>query len=255
MDRNYNPFSDEQPKKAVTNFNYKKPDLQPTWESLYVGLEEIDRNLSEVTFENEAVSSSLFDDVETEHEPKRTYQIHKKYIVSSIKSGIVIINQKRAHERVLYEEFLSNMTVHHASSQQLLFPLELYYSVNDVKLIREIRSSLENLGFIFDHFSKDSIMVSGLPVTITESQIPIIFDDLLTDFQNGVSGDSFSQNDSIAQSMAKCLAVKTGTYLTEREQENLVNNLFACREPNVSPFQKPTFITMSVEDLDKKFSL
>lgn len=255
VDRNYNPFSDEQPKKAVTNFNYKKPELQPTWESLYVGLEEIDRNLSEVTFENEAVSSSLFDDVETEHEPKRTYQIHKKYIVSSIKSGIVIINQKRAHERVLYEEFLSNMTVHHASSQQLLFPLELYYSVNDVKLIREIRSSLENLGFIFDHFSKDSIRVSGLPVTITESQIPIIFDDLLTDFQNGVSGDSFSQNDSIAQSMAKCLAVKTGTYLTEREQENLVNNLFACREPNVSPFQKPTFITMSVEDLDKKFSL
>jgi DNA mismatch repair protein MutL len=77
----------------------------------------------------------------------------------------------------------------------------------------------------------------------------------LTDFQNGVGGDSFSQNDSIAQSMAKSLAVKTGTYLTEKEQDNLVNNLFACREPNVSPFQKPTFITMSVEDLDKKFSL
>ena len=255
VDRSYNPFSDEQPKKAVTNFNYVKPQFQPSWESLYVGLEELDPENSRITFENEAVSSSLFDDDESHHESKQTYQIHKKYIVSSIKSGIVIINQKRAHERVLYEEFLSSMTVHHASSQQLLFPLELYFSINDIKLIREIQSSLENLGFKFDHFSADSIVVSGLPVTITESQVPIIFDELLTDLDNEAIGDSFSQNDSIAQAMAKSLAVKTGAYLTEREQENLVNNLFACKEPNVSPFQKPTFITMSVEDLDKKFSL
>jgi DNA mismatch repair protein MutL len=127
--------------------------------------------------------------------------------------------------------------------------------VNDIEVIKEIKLSLENLGFIFDSIHADSLIISGLPVTITESQVSIIFDDLLTDFQNGVGGDSFSQNDSIAQSMAKSLAVKTGTYLTEKEQDNLVNNLFACREPNVSPFQKPTFITMSVEDLDKKFSL
>lgn len=255
VDQSYNPFSNDKPQKAVTNFNYKKTELQPSWESLYVGLEEIESKPSGITFENDAVSSSLFEETETEQETKRAYQIHKKYIVSPIKSGIVIINQKRAHERVLYEEFLSNMTVHQASSQRLLFPLELYFSVNEIELIKEIQSSLENLGFIFDSISADSIIVSGLPVTITESQISIIFDDLLNDFQNGVGNDSFSQNDSIAQSMAKCLAVKTGTYLTEKEQENLVNNLFACKEPNVSPFQKPTFITMSVEDLDKKFAL
>jgi DNA mismatch repair protein MutL len=255
VDQSYNPFSNDKPQKAVTNFNYKKTELQPSWESLYVGLEEIESKPSGITFENDAVSSSLFEETETEQETKRAYQIHKKYIVSPIKSGIVIINQKRAHERVLYEEFLSNMTVHQASSQRLLFPLELYFSVNEIELIKEIQSSLENLGFIFDSISADCIIVSGLPVTITESQISIIFDDLLNDFQNGVGNDSFSQNDSIAQSMAKCLAVKTGTYLTEKEQENLVNNLFACKEPNVSPFQKPTFITMSVEDLDKKFAL
>jgi DNA mismatch repair protein MutL len=99
----------------------------------------------------------------------------------------------------------------------LLFPLELYFSVNEIELIKEIQSSLENLGFIFDSISADCIIVSGLPVTITESQISIIFDDLLNDFQNGVGNDSFSQNDSIAQSMAKCLAVKTGICLVEKE--------------------------------------
>jgi len=150
---------------------------------------------------------------------------------------------------------LTSMTVNQASSQQLLFPLELYFSSNEIKLITELQLPLENLGFIFDEIKDDFILVSGLPVTISESKASIVLDDLLTDLQNGIPDSSFSQNDTIAKSMSKSLAVRTGTYLTEKEQENLVHNLFACREPNMSPFQKPTFITMSVEDLDKKFSL
>jgi DNA mismatch repair protein MutL len=220
-----------------------------------VGLKQAGQEIAEMTFENESVTSSLFDETDVEQEVKRTYQIHKKYIVSPIKSGMVIINQKRAHERVLYEEFLTSMTVNQASSQQLLFPLELYFSSNEIKLITELQLPLENLGFIFDEIKDDFILVSGLPVTISESKASIVLDDLLTDLQNGIPDSSFSQNDTIAKSMSKSLAVRTGTYLTEKEQENLVHNLFACREPNMSPFQKPTFITMSVEDLDKKFSL
>ena len=256
VDSNYNPFSEEKPNKSfASSFNYKKPEVQPSWESLYIGLKQAGQEIAEMTFENDAVTSSLFEETEVEQEVKRTYQIHKKYIVSPIKSGMVVINQKRAHERVLYEEFLTSMTVKHASSQRLLFPLELYFSSAEIKLIAELQLALENLGFIFDAIHDDSIIVSGLPITITESQASFVLDDLLTDLQNGIQDNSFSQNDTIAKSMAKSLAIKTGTYLTEKEQENLVHNLFACKEPNVSPFQKPTFITMSVEDLDKKFAL
>jgi DNA mismatch repair protein MutL len=261
VNSNFNPFADEKPIKSSGSFssssNYKKSEIaQPSWESLYVGLKQQTQEIAEMTFENDdAVTSSLFEENDIEQEIKRTYQIHKKYIVSPIKSGMVIINQKRAHERVLYEEFLTNMTVHQASSQRLLFPLELFFSPNEIELISELKLSLENLGFIFDAFGTDSIVISGLPITITESKASIVLDDLLTDLQDGIVSDSFSQNDSIAKSMAKSLAVRTGTYLTEKEQENLVHNLFACKEPNVSPFQKPTFITMSVEDLDKKFSI
>ena len=256
VDSNFNPFSEDRPNKSFSfSSNYKKPEAQPSWESLYVGLKQAGQEIAEMTFENESVTSSLFDETDVEQEVKRTYQIHKKYIVSPIKSGMVIINQKRAHERVLYEEFLTSMTVNQASSQQLLFPLELYFSSNEIKLITELQLPLENLGFIFDEIKDDFILVSGLPVTISESKASIVLDDLLTDLQNGIPDSSFSQNDTIAKSMSKSLAVRTGTYLTEKEQENLVHNLFACREPNMSPFQKPTFITMSVEDLDKKFSL
>ena len=212
-------------------------------------------NDKEVEFESEEVTGSLFNDDQVEQKTNRTYQIHKKYIVNPIKSGIVIVDQQRAHQRILYELFLTNMTVHQASSQQLLFPLNLFFSTNEMKLIAELQMALVNTGFVFETTNDDHVVISGLPVNVNESEASIVLEQLLSDLQDGIPESSFSQNDSIAKSMAKSLAVKTGTYLTEKEQENLVNGLFACKEPNVSPFQKPTFITMRVEDLDKKFAL
>ncbi|WP_333600224.1 DNA mismatch repair endonuclease MutL [Flavobacterium sp.] len=256
VDRSYNPFSEDKPSKSfASSSNYKKPEAQPSWESLYVGLKQAGQEIAEMTFENDAVTSSLFEENEIEQEVKRTYQIHKKYIVSPIKSGMVIINQKRAHERILYEEFLTSMTMHQASSQQMLFPLQLYFSAAEIELVKELQLSLENTGFLFESINEDHVVISGLPVNVTESEISIVLEELLSDLQDGIPDSSFCQNDTIAKSMARSLAVKTGTYLTEKEQENLVHNLFACKEPNVSPFQKPTFVTMSVEDLDKKFSV
>lgn len=256
VDRSYNPFAEDKPSRSFSSSSsYKKPEAQPNWESLYVGLKQAGQELAEMTFENDAVTSSLFEENEVEQEVKRTYQIHKKYIVSPIKSGMVIINQNRAHERVLYEEFLTSMTVHQASSQQLLFPLQLYFSAPEMELLAELKSALENTGFVFELMAADHVLISGLPVNVTESEIAIVLEELLRDLQDGIPDSSFSQNDTIAKSMARSLAIRTGTYLTEKEQENLVHNLFACKEPDVSPFQKPTFITMSVEDIDKKFSV
>lgn len=155
----------------------------------------------------------------------------------------------------MYEQFLTNITVNKASSQQLLFPLELYFSNDEVQFILELQPSLENTGFIFDSIEKDKVLISGIPVNVQESEIPIVIEELITTLQEEIPESSFSLNDGIAKSMAKSIAVKNGAYLTEKEQENLVNGLFACKEASVSPFNKPTFITLSVEDLDKKFAL
>ncbi|RYJ36731.1 DNA mismatch repair protein MutL [Flavobacterium anhuiense] len=236
----------------------KRVEPTASWESLYVGLdvenpESIES--SPFTFENEEVTSSLFDDEEVEQATQKTYQIHKKYIVSPIKSGMIIVDQQRAHQRILYEQFLLNMTVNQAASQQLLFPLDLFYSASEMKLIEELKPSLETTGFVFDESKTDHVVISGIPVNITESEVSQVIEQLLSDLQDGIPANSYSQNDTIAKSMAKSLAVKTGSYLTEKEQDNLVNGLFACKDPNISPFQKPTFITMRVEDIDKKFAL
>lgn len=236
----------------------KRVEPTASWESLYVGLDVENPETIEsspFTFENEEVTSSLFNDDEVEQATKKTYQIHKKYIVSPIKSGMIIVDQQRAHQRILYEQFLLNMTVNQAASQQLLFPLDLFYSASEMKLVEELKPSLETTGFVFDQAKTDHIVISGIPVNITESEVSLVIEQLLSDLQDGIPANSYSQNDTIAKSMAKSLAVKTGSYLTEKEQDNLVNGLFACKDPNISPFQKPTFITMRVEDIDKKFAI
>ncbi|MCO6148340.1 DNA mismatch repair endonuclease MutL [Flavobacterium sp. NRK1] len=265
VNRNFNPFADEKPSRATSGSSggfspsqsFRKAEKAPVWESLYNGLSEAaeDIAVTEISFESEEVTGSLFNDSEVEQAVQKTYQIHKKYIVSPIKSGLVIIDQKRAHQRILYEQFLTNITVHHAASQQLLFPLMLYFNKTELDLVQEMRCALENTGFVFAGFNEDHVVVSGLPVNVAESEVSILLEELINDLQQEVPDSSFSQTDSIAKSMARSLAIKTGIALSEKEQENMVNSLFACKEPGVSPFNKPTFITVSVEDLDKRFAI
>ena len=260
VDGNFNPFANEAPvrRQDSSSHSYEgsfhKKETN-SWGSLYTDLRKDTTEVSNVSFESEEVTGSLFNDGEIEKNTSRTHQIHKKYIISSIKSGMLVINQSRAHQRILYEQFLTNITVNKASSQQLLFPLELYFSNDEVLFIKELKASLEYTGFVFDTIENDKVVISGTPVNVQESEIAIVLEELINALQEEIPENSFSLNDGIAKTLAKSIAVKNGVYLTEREQENLVNGLFACREANVSPFNKPIFITLSVEDLDKKFAI
>ena len=265
VDRDYNPFAAEKPalsvaqRVAASSASFSAPSFrkerQPSWESLYIGINPTQQDIAEIHFESEEVTGSLFNDTEVEQAVYKTYQIHKKYIVSPIKSGLLIIDQKRAHQRILYEQFLRSITVQQANSQQLLFPVVLHYNQQELALISEMKDALQNTGFVFAEINHDHIVVSGLPVNVSESEVSILLEELINDLQQEVPDTSFSQTDSIAKSMARSLAVKTGVLLNDREQENMVNSLFACKEPDVSPFNKPTIITVSVEDLDKRFSI
>jgi DNA mismatch repair protein MutL len=222
---------------------------------LYQGLLSDTEALAPISIDANEVTSSLFDGDDVEQLVHKTHQIHKKYIVNPIKSGMIVVDQHRAHQRILYEQFLSNITLHFASSQQLLFPLHLYFSKGEMQLIEELKPSLSNMGFVFEAINNESIEISGLPIHVSESEASLVLEKLFSDLQDGIPESSYSQNDTIAKSMARSLAIKTGSYLTQSEQENIINALFACKEPHVSPFQKPTFITIRVEDLDKKFAL
>lgn len=262
VDRDFNPFK-EKTRQGNINFPFRREQSQ-SWESLYVGLkDDFDsaqpprgRSSSgaemEMEFESEEVTGSLFENNEAES-GQITFQLQNKYIVSPLKSGMMIIHQNLAHQRILYEELLKNITVKEAVSQQLLFPLQLHFSKPDVEIIEKIREQLEHTGFVFSEMKDETIEISGIPVLILESHVVNLLSQLVHDIKEEVPDSGFSQNDKLAKSMAASMAIKTGVSLNREEREHLINQLFACKEPSVSPTNKLVFTTIDASDLDKKF--
>lgn len=253
VDRDFNPFR-EKAKQGNINFPFKREQSQ-SWESLYVGLKDETpamSGLGDIEFESEEVTGSLFENTEAET-GQITFQLQNKYIVSPLKNGMMIIHQNLAHQRILYEELLKNITVKEAVSQQLLFPLQLHFSNPDLEIIEKIREQLEHTGFVFSEMKDETIEISGIPVLILESHVVNLLNQLVQDIKEEVPESGFSQNDMLAKSMAANMAIKTGVTLNREEREHLINQLFACKEPSVSPGNKLVFTTIDASDLDKKF--
>jgi DNA mismatch repair protein MutL len=255
VDRSFNPFQDRQVSGKQTTF-IKKQTLA-NWDSLYVGLEskgtQTQQDFSSVQFESEEQTGSIFKDTTQVETKQTTFQIQNKYIISTIKSGMLVIDQHRAHQRVLYEDFLQHITVKESMSQQLLFPVQLHFTPQEIDILKQVKEDLEHTGFLFSNFTKDSIEISGVPIHVPGSEASVILEQLINDIENEVPDSNFSPTDLLAKSMAKSLAIKSGQTLTVMEQEHLVNSLFGCKEPNMSPTNKTTFITLSIDELDKKF--
>ncbi|MEJ6675469.1 MAG: DNA mismatch repair endonuclease MutL [Polaribacter sp.] len=241
VDPDFNPFKEELQKEI--NFPFKREKQTQSWESLYTAVDTSDAGQS----------ASLFEHLE-EEKTQKTFQIQRKYVMSLIKSGVVLINQSLAHQRILYEQFLESITVKEANSQQLLFPVKISFSSVEIEMIYTIKTELENAGFSFDEFTKESVTIKGIPISVTESKISIILEELLHDMKLEVPDTSFSHFDVMAKSFSKTLAIKTGTRLSEKEQESLVNDLFSCKEPTISPSGKASFKTLTLQQIDHLFN-
>jgi DNA mismatch repair protein MutL len=256
VDKNFNPFQKES-KQGNISFPFKR-DKSPAWESLYVGLEDEETSndnsisIDNIEMESEEVTGSLFEGQQQE-KGDVTFQIQNKYIVSSIKSGLIIIHQNLAHQRILYEELLKNITLHQAVSQQLLFPISFQFSKSKVAMLQSLKEQLEDTGFVFSEIKKELVEISGVPSGILESSVEGILQQLIADIETEVPEAGYSQNDLMAKSLAKSMAIKTGVSLAMEAQEHIIHQLFACKEPSVSPDNRPVFVTMEINDFDKKF--
>ena len=256
VDPTFNPFKSDPNTRFPKNTYTPKPT--GNWESLYVDLEPSSTEFEGTSTEIMSIISEKGDSqlplLQDDNSSGKTYQLHNKYIISNIKSGLVLIHQNLAHQRILYEEYLENSTIKEAMSQQLLFPLSLSFIPSDIAVIQELKSDLESTGFGFETIADETVVVKGIPTTISESQVSIILEQLLEDIKNEIPNASFSQVDILAKSMAKSMSIKTGTTLDVKEQEEIVNKLFSCKDPNTSPYGKITFITMGIDEIDKKFN-
>lgn len=261
VDKDFNPFQDR-PKQGNINFPFERARSSgASWESLYVGTQAdfetpaahpSHLDINEIEFESEEVSGNLFGS-ETTETGQVTFQLQNKYIVSPLKNGMMVVHQNLAHQRILYEELLKNITIKEAVSQQLLFPLELHFSKPDVEVLGKVREQLEHTGFVFSELAEEKVIISGIPVMIVESVVVNLLQQLINDIQEDVPETGFSQNDMLAKSMASSMAIKSGMSLNSEERDHLINQLFGCKEPSVSPNNKPTFTILDVSEIDRKF--
>ncbi|KQC28581.1 DNA mismatch repair endonuclease MutL [Flagellimonas eckloniae] len=253
VDASFNPFQEVE--KTSAAHTYQKQSAKG-WEKLYDGLDSVNtEDFSSIAIESEGeVQGTFYSDSEENGQTGTTFQLRRKYIVSTIKSGMLVIHQNRAHERILFEKFLGEITVKEGVSQQLLFPLELSFSKQELTILKEINESLINIGFAFEAMEQETVKVTGVPLMVSESAIGTILDHLIADYKEGFEGSSISQAEMLAKALSKNLAVKTGELLNQESQLALVNDLFGCKEPTLSPFQKLTHTIISEGDIEKKFS-
>lgn len=247
FNKDYNPFVIEKTsvsKRAKEKVTGRNKSIETDWQKLYQGIEVVK------TVEQKAIIPD--EDEKIVPAKKQNYQLHNRYIISHIKSGMMMIDQHRAHQRIMYEHFLDALENGVNVNQQNLFPHEIVFSPADFNLLLEMEEDIRHLGISLRQIAKNTFAVDGVASYFPSDNIPKLLDDMLEIFKNEFT-ESRSRHDALAKSLAKKAAVKYGQSLTPEEMSDLVDKLFACKMPYYSPNGKPAIIKLSLQDLEKNF--
>ncbi|MBI4931593.1 MAG: DNA mismatch repair endonuclease MutL [Bacteroidetes bacterium] len=259
VNKNYNPFSEEEKKEERRNKftagSYTETEKRKggEWEK-----EQSRHAISQLEIEvkKEEETQTEFS-IEGEKSTKTSaYQLHNKYILAHIKTGMIVIDQQAAHERILYEKYFEMVEKHKGVSQQQLFPQTLEFSASDAVVVKELHEELQGLGFDINEFGKNTFIVHGIPADIAGQNVFELLEKLIEDYKASQGSKSDLKNakkEIVAKAMAKNLAIISGVQLTKEEMSHMVDELFACKMPYASPAGKPTLITIGIEELEKKF--
>ncbi len=183
------------------------------------------------------------------------WQVHNRYIFSQIKSGLVVIDQHAAHERILFEKTLRYLNDgENMPSQQLLFPQTVDLPLEDFLLYGDVREWLRKIGFVIAEMSGRTVVVEAVPADVKAgSEIQILLE--IIDYYREHKGEKKAPGEKIAAAYACHNAIKSGEKLTPEAMTGLVDQLFATKEPYFSPGQpaRPVIVTLELAELDRRF--
>ncbi len=250
---NYNPFDSEE-EKVKTNFinpSLKKETQNVNnWETLYSGLE---KKTKEHDFYNNDQLSIPEEEKQSQLTTSNVFALKNKYIVTPVKSGLMLINIRRAHERILYEQFIQGMESHQAVSQVSLFPTTLNLNHHDIELLAEIKDDLFKIGFDIQEFGKNSYVVNATPAAFENLDPSILIEHFLEIFR-GTEGDiKKDAHEKIALSMAQAAAIDNTANLSDIEMRTLIDSLFTCQIPNYTQGGKTIIHILKMEEIEKMF--
>ena len=236
VDTNYNPFEHAGKNKSFVKIDSFEKEMQ----SLEFSSDS--NNLSKIDFKELTKNISV----------ESTIQIDKKYIINKNKSSLIIVNQQRAHQRILYEKFLQSITLNNYGAQKLLHPIDFDFSTEEISVLNSNKKILNQFGLIFN-CGKDQLTITSMPAYVEVENLKDSIDNLIFNLNHEIPDNSFSEADLISKIMAKSLSIKNGTILDVKEQQYIINALFACKESLISPFNKKTYVKIEYSQIDNMF--
>ncbi|MDT8402220.1 MAG: DNA mismatch repair endonuclease MutL [Bacteroidales bacterium] len=235
IDSDFNPFRNEDGYKRDTNLR--------AWDKLYSGIDTSGRE--------ESVTGHREGDV-TGHGPEKLFQVRNRYIICPVKSGLMLIDQKRAHERILYDNFIHALQNDSGVAQKNMFPKTLELAQADLAILSEIEEGIKNCGFDIRYLGNNTISINSQPsASMNEDPVEMI-EIILEEYKTMEKDPGENNREKIATCMARAAAVPYGRKLEIPEIRELVDKLFRCTNPNYSPSGKPIVSIITLEELDKR---
>ena len=238
IDPNYNPFSKTPTHHEGRQYDSYKPERNASpgdWRLLYGERTDLPNENVETVEEKQYRSQYL--------------QVNQSYVVTAVKSGMLVIDQHLAHMRVLFEKYLKELENHTGVSQQELFPQALTLNMNDASLLKEMVPELENLGFVLEQANPTTFMINGTPSDAAGCDAVALLEQILENAKINRTDLQLDRKLNLAKTMASQLAIKAQTRLSEMEMQNLVDQLFACNVAEVAPNGKKIYVILNMEDL------
>lgn len=257
----YNPFKQ--------TARPSKPSAPEGWEDLYAGLdsggeirqsklfeqgevETMGSGMEEGTIISSAVTQSV-DETMIEDKAPSHYQYKGCYIMTAVKSGLMIIDQHRAHIRILYEEYLRQLSEHKVHSQKVLFPEMVQFSVSDQTVLDQVLPEMAEMGFQLDSLGGGSYAVNGVPAGIEGLNVIALVNDMVASAMESGTSAKDEIDQTLALSLARNAAIPQGQVLSNVEMDNIVNELFACSNVNYTPSGEPVIAIMKQQDIEHLF--
>lgn len=254
----FNPFKAE-PKATkeipfLRNVGEKQQGIPNNWDTLYEIATANEQRQSSFDLAHEKNITIADEKIET-LSSRQVFQLHQRYIITQIKSGLMLVDQQAAHERILYERFLVQLDQNKGLSQQSLFPQTVTLNTTDFALANELLPDLHALGFQIRDFGKNTLVIEGVPADLPENNdLAAMLEELIEGFKNNHTILKLNKRDNLARTLAKNSAIKAGTNLETAEMNDLIDQLFACTMPNVSIYGKQIIVKLSLEELVEKFN-
>ncbi len=257
IDPTYNPFEEEKKFTSIPDFANTPVDNKKAqyWEKLYrdFAQEEEEEAPDELPIEEHInqEQSPLEIKHEEQHNSRTCFQFKNKYILTPVKSGLMVIDQKRAHERILFENFMAVIETNETVSQQQLFPHTFDLNPADAELLRSVLDDLKVLGFDIRDFGNNSFIINGTPGMLDNSSPLEVIESLLEDIKSSATDLKEKARENVAASLARASAISYGYAMKLEEINQLIDQLFACSTPNFSPSGKQVLTIMPIEHFEK----